>query len=249
MPDIPPTGGQRMRRLMERTLAEATARGSATVEAEHLLLALSAEIDSPAREILDGAGLDTGALRDALAAERRRSLAAVGMSDELDATLASAPRFERPHWGNSVRAAVGADRRGDRDARGGGARSGRGGRRPGPDRDEDRVAAATEAWLAAAEAWSAAAEGDPADREAAKRAAAEARRAAMEARRTVAEGRRPAPDNRRRRADDLYVLVGILSAEYGTVPRALALVGVDRLELLRCARAARDDAYGRAERL
>jgi D-alanyl-D-alanine carboxypeptidase len=36
--------------------------------------------------------------------------------------------------------------------------------------------------------------------------------------------------HRSRRATDL--LVGILSAELGTVPRALALAGVDRTELL-----------------
>jgi hypothetical protein len=43
---------------------------------------------------------------------------------------------------------------------------------------------------------------------------------------------------RRTRVDNFDVLIGILSAELGTVPRALAIAGIDRSELIARARAA-----------
>lgn len=55
--------------------------------------------------------------------------------------------------------------------------------------------------------------------------------------------RRNPQDGRHRRFDDLDVLIGILSVELGTVPRALAISGVDREELLARARDLRVAAY------
>ena len=43
--------------------------------------------------------------------------------------------------------------------------------------------------------------------------------------------------SRRERLDSIDFLVGILSADLGTVPRAFALAGVDRSALIACARA------------
>jgi len=61
--------------------AEAQARGSTTIEAEHLLLALTRQPpDTAVGEALANAGLDHDALEQALDAERERSLAAVGIS-------------------------------------------------------------------------------------------------------------------------------------------------------------------------
>jgi D-alanyl-D-alanine carboxypeptidase len=62
------------REVIGRAVEEARTAGSATVEAEHLLLALADH------EALADAGLDRDALLDALDRETERSLAAVGVS-------------------------------------------------------------------------------------------------------------------------------------------------------------------------
>jgi ATP-dependent Clp protease ATP-binding subunit ClpA len=81
-------------------LAEAEARelGSPTIEAEHLLLALTRQgADTAAGEALAEVGLDHERLTEALASERERSLLAVGISIgdfDLPAPRPSAkPRF------------------------------------------------------------------------------------------------------------------------------------------------------------
>jgi len=61
------------REVLRRAVEEARAAGSRTIEAEHLLLALSDD------ELLAGAGLDHDALLGALDRETERSLAAVGV--------------------------------------------------------------------------------------------------------------------------------------------------------------------------
>jgi D-alanyl-D-alanine carboxypeptidase len=58
---------------------EARQTGSPVVEAEHLLLAVSALEGDPARLALDGLGLDHGRLRELLREERTRSLAYAGV--------------------------------------------------------------------------------------------------------------------------------------------------------------------------
>ncbi|HEY0260928.1 MAG TPA: Clp protease N-terminal domain-containing protein [Lacisediminihabitans sp.] len=45
-------------------------------------------------------------------------------------------------------------------------------------------------------------------------------------------GRRSSARNRRRRSPDIDLLIGILGADVGTVPRALAIAGIDRHALI-----------------
>lgn len=45
---------------------------------------------------------------------------------------------------------------------------------------------------------------------------------------TARSGERPGPAGSRRRAREIALLIGILEAELGTVPRALAMAGIDR---------------------
>lgn len=72
---------QDVRRVVVRAAEEeAWALGSPTVEAEHLLLALAADPESPTGRLLADAGLDHGALSAALERETERSLAAVGVA-------------------------------------------------------------------------------------------------------------------------------------------------------------------------
>jgi ATP-dependent Clp protease ATP-binding subunit ClpA len=71
--------GGDVRDVMFAAVDEARALGSATVEAEHLLLALAADAASPAGGLLAQAGLDPDGVRAALERETERSLAAVGV--------------------------------------------------------------------------------------------------------------------------------------------------------------------------
>lgn len=59
---------------------EAHRDGSATIEAQHLLLAIAAEEGTVAHRVLTSAGLDHQAIHDALAREFEHSLSAVGVS-------------------------------------------------------------------------------------------------------------------------------------------------------------------------
>jgi D-alanyl-D-alanine carboxypeptidase len=68
-----------IRRIVREARVEATAAGSARVEAEHLLLALSARPDTDAGRLLADQGLDHATLRRALDLEFEQSLAAVGV--------------------------------------------------------------------------------------------------------------------------------------------------------------------------
>ena len=151
-----------LRPVVARALLEAKSRGSATVEAEHLLLALASDRRSSAAVILEGDGLDHSAIERALRNERARSLAVVGVTLATEQRLDSTPRDARPGLGASAREAF------------------------------------------------------------------------VHIRRTGGSGRgqRAATDQRRHRLDELDLLVGILSAELGTVPRALLIAGIDRLALL-----------------
>ena len=73
--------------------------GAASIEAEHLLVAVTRS-DTPAARTLRDAGLDEAGLREALVAETTRSLAAVGVS--VDA-LHFSPYVKAPRLGNSAR--------------------------------------------------------------------------------------------------------------------------------------------------
>lgn len=97
---------------------EARAAGSATVEAEHVLLALAAPRSGLAGEVLAAAGLGPRELRAALDAEWERSLRAAGVTMAVPPPPAiPAPRT--PRWGASAKGAlerslVAAQARGDR---------------------------------------------------------------------------------------------------------------------------------------
>ena len=143
-----------IRRVVVRAAEEeAKGLGSATVEAEHLLLALAADEDAPAGRLLADGGLDHGALLAALERETERSLAAVGV------TLTD---YAPP--------------------------------RPTPPRRKPSFAASSKSAL----------------------------------HRTV----QVAVSRKDRRVTAPHLLVGILRADIGTVPRALEAVEVDRAQLL-----------------
>jgi len=73
------TDGGFVRVVMRLAQAEAVADQSPSIEAEHMLLALTAPQGGQARDLLAEAGLDHGAVQMALAADVERSLALVGV--------------------------------------------------------------------------------------------------------------------------------------------------------------------------
>jgi ATP-dependent Clp protease ATP-binding subunit ClpA len=144
------TFGKYIRVLLERAGREAALDHATAIEAQHVLLAIAAEPETPANRVLLAAGLDRPALRSALAREFEHSLGVAGVA--LGAFDLPPPSSEPEHvtrMGASVRQAL------------------------------ERGTAG------------------------------------------VRKGLRPA-----------HVLLGILQAEVGTVPRALALAGVDRRDLI-----------------
>jgi len=139
-----------IRGILDEAGQEARRDGSATVEAQHVLLAIAGQPQTPAAVVLSAVGLDQPAVRDALAREFEQSLAVAGVSTTT---------FDLPR----------------------------------PSRDPDR---ATQLGASV--------------------------KLALE--RGVAGVRRdPQPE---------HLLLGILRAQVGTVPRALALAGVDRTDLI-----------------
>ena len=88
------------------TQAQTVAKGmgSATIEAEHLLLAV-ARLPGPAAEALGGAGLDQGAIRGALEDETERSLAAVGVSLSAFEATSTAEDAREPRFASSAKLA------------------------------------------------------------------------------------------------------------------------------------------------
>jgi D-alanyl-D-alanine carboxypeptidase len=88
------------REVIGRAVEEARTAGSATVEAEHLLLALADH------EALVGAGLDHDALLDALDRETERSLAAVGISLSAFDVPPPRPRGRDPRFAASAKLAL-----------------------------------------------------------------------------------------------------------------------------------------------
>jgi ATP-dependent Clp protease ATP-binding subunit ClpA len=138
------------RAIAERARDEARTAGSPTLEAEHILLALSAEPGTAAYEVLASAGLDHDAIREALDAEFADSLTGVGVSlSAFDLRQPATDPARTPRWSQSAKLVF------------------------------QRAANAV------------------------------ARR-------------------RDRRLEAAHLLVGVLDARVGTVPRALALAGVDR---------------------
>jgi ATP-dependent Clp protease ATP-binding subunit ClpA len=94
------------RRAVADARSIAASLGSPTLEAEHLLLAVSRRPHTGAQRALADAGLEEQRLRDALDAEFEGTLAAVGISlrdFDLDATP---DRSRTPRWGTSAALAL-----------------------------------------------------------------------------------------------------------------------------------------------
>jgi ATP-dependent Clp protease ATP-binding subunit ClpA len=140
-----------LRAALDWAVVEARQDGSATVEAQHLLLAMAADPAGTPGRILAAAGLDHAATRAALDGEFERSLGTVGVSPATFGIPPATPDPDRmPHPGATIQLAL------ERAIRSGG----------------------------------------------------------------------------RREAQPAHLLLGILQADVGTVPRALALAGVDRTALI-----------------
>jgi ATP-dependent Clp protease ATP-binding subunit ClpA len=107
------------RRVVGEAQVEARVASSKTMEAEHVLVALSNQRGSDAQKILAAEGLDPGGLRGAVAEEFESSLASIGVSIEgLNLQATGAKRRGRMQWGTSTRqvferAVHAAQRRGD----------------------------------------------------------------------------------------------------------------------------------------
>ena len=84
---------------------EARTRGSSTVEAEHVLLALARDTGGLAGEVLARAGLDHPAILGALQSDFERSLDAVGVSVEAISGPV-VPFAGRLRWGASAKSSL-----------------------------------------------------------------------------------------------------------------------------------------------
>ena len=94
------------RLVVKHAETEARERGSTTIEAEHLLLALTdCDPATPAGQALAAAGLDRAALEQALASERERSLMSVGISIH-DFDLPAPHPAARPRMAASAKSAL-----------------------------------------------------------------------------------------------------------------------------------------------
>lgn len=96
---------QPIRDILITAMEETRCRGDVGVAPEHLMLAIAAETDSIAADVLADFGLDHDALDRALDVETARSLAVVGI-DGLDSALlasTSRPDTARPSWVSSTR--------------------------------------------------------------------------------------------------------------------------------------------------
>jgi len=151
------------REIAARAPTVARGLGSPTVEAEHLLLALTEAPDTGTKEALADAGLNWQVVREALDQENERSLAAVGISIAAFDLPPVAGADARPQWATSAKVA-------------------------------------------------------------------------LERSRTVAAARTDS------RIESDHILLGILQARLGTVPRALEVAGIDRLAFARRVEAELDRA-------
>lgn len=98
---------QHVREILTAAEVEARAADSPTVEAEHVLLALSARAGTDAQRVLASAGLDHHAIRLALRREVHQSLSAAGIT--IDPGQLPPATFEpsrRPRLGASARTAL-----------------------------------------------------------------------------------------------------------------------------------------------
>ncbi|MCO1582595.1 hypothetical protein M8C13_43315 [Crossiella sp. SN42] len=95
-----------LNRIIEQGGRHAKAEGSATIEAQHLLLAIAAEPDPGAQDVLAEAGLDQAAIRAALDREFEHSLNAAGVSSTAFDLTASPDQERRTTVGASAKLAL-----------------------------------------------------------------------------------------------------------------------------------------------
>lgn len=97
-----------LRAVLDQAGVEAQSDGSATVEARHVLLAMTTVLDAPTEQLLQSVGLDHAAVRAALDREYEQGLSAAGVSIEAASRLQQAPGLTNPagHLGESVRHAL-----------------------------------------------------------------------------------------------------------------------------------------------
>jgi D-alanyl-D-alanine carboxypeptidase len=92
------------REIVKQSHEEATELGAATLEAEHLLLALTRS--GPPAAVLAGAGLDRAGLLSALDAELEQSLSAVGVDARPLLRQAPPSGWRSPRFGQSAKLAL-----------------------------------------------------------------------------------------------------------------------------------------------
>jgi ATP-dependent Clp protease ATP-binding subunit ClpA len=96
--------GVTLKQVVIRAIDEAAHRGSANVEAEHLLLSIAAGDDIAAKTLAEF-GLGYSGVEAALRGEREQALRAAGIEPVDDERL-RATRNSRPGWGASLRDAM-----------------------------------------------------------------------------------------------------------------------------------------------
>jgi D-alanyl-D-alanine carboxypeptidase len=95
------------RTIIDRASAEARQAGSPTIEAEHVLLAISAQQGTSAQRVLASVGLDRPAIHAALDQELEHSLAAAGVVVRAaDLPHPSTRPGRHPRIGTSVKLAM-----------------------------------------------------------------------------------------------------------------------------------------------
>ena len=94
------------RAAVTRARDVAAADGADTVEAEHLLLALTQHADESAARALDALGMTEAAVRTALDEEFTTALQAVGVVATVPRRRPSRPGRSTPKWGQSAKLAL-----------------------------------------------------------------------------------------------------------------------------------------------
>ena len=92
------------REVLVDARAEARAAGSRSVEAEHVLLALSGSAGGPAAAVLDAAGLGRETLLTALELQETRALALAGV--HVDEPPPPTPAVREPRFADSAKLAL-----------------------------------------------------------------------------------------------------------------------------------------------